>query len=295
MSNKYRHTAIILLILSSLLLIGEIIVVTKFFTKEEFKEITYTQDISQNIDYSLSNSEDTNDFNLAKTISKPSNNFNNEFSRSNISTSSRFLITRQNIKTINTNKNEENIKNATEKSTINSNEHISNAQKIENTKNNSNDNTSTTIKVPKNVTKKQSTQKTNTSTTQISQDTIGNITIPKTGVNLPIMKTVTLHNMDTATCFLYSTGILNQNGTTIIIGHNYKNGKLFSNNSKLKKGDKIYITTQGGHKKEYTIYDKFITSDDDISYLEKNKDNSPQIALSSCTDDEKNRIIILAK
>lgn len=215
-----------------------------------------TQESENSEENNLENSNKINETNSEKTTQNGNNNTND-----NISTDNEKKENRTNNNTVSENKN---TNNGTNTASVNK---------------------------KKTSTKKQN----NASTTTIPQDAIGNITIPKTGVNLPIMKTVTLHNMDTATCFLYSTGTLNKSGTTVIIGHNYQNGKLFSNNNKLKKGDKIYITTQDGTKKEYTIYDKFITSDDDISYIKRNTDNSPQIALSSCTDDEKNRIIILAK
>ena len=94
---------------------------------------------------------------------------------------------------------------------------------------------------------------------------------------------------------MYSTGSINKKGRTAIIGHNYQNGKLFSNNSNLEIGDTITITTNDGIKKTYTIYEKFITTPEDTDYLVKNLTNEPEIALSTCTNDEQNRLIILAR
>lgn len=131
--------------------------------------------------------------------------------------------------------------------------------------------------------------------TVLYDSSIGTITIPKTNVDLPIFDSITNSNMNTGTCFLYSTGSLNKSGTTIIVGHNYQNGKLFSNNDNLQIGDVIYITLLDGSSYYYTVYDKIYTTPEDLSYLDKNTSNQPEIALSSCTDNEEGRIIILAR
>ena len=130
---------------------------------------------------------------------------------------------------------------------------------------------------------------------QSFSDSIGTIYIPKTGINLPILKNVTASGMETAVCFLYSTGSLNKSGTTLIVGHNYRNGKLFSNNKNLQIGDSIYVTSSDGNQIHYTIYEKFITDETDLSYLNKNTTGEAQIALSTCTDNDIDRLVILAK
>lgn len=125
--------------------------------------------------------------------------------------------------------------------------------------------------------------------------TVGKIEIPKTGVNLPILNQVTVEGMKNAPCLLYATGDLNQKGNNLIAGHNFRNNTLFSNNKELNLGDKIYITTLDGNQVEYTIYSKFITTPEDVSYIKRDTQNKPEITLSCCTDDDVDRIVILAK
>ena len=122
----------------------------------------------------------------------------------------------------------------------------------------------------------------------------GKIEIPKTGVNMPILANQTVGGMEIAACMLFSSGSLNNSGKTLITGHNYRNGKLFSNNNNLQVGDLIYITTLDGKMLEYTIYNKIITNPEDVSFL-MNKSEDVEIFLSSCTDDDINRIVIMAK
>ena len=125
--------------------------------------------------------------------------------------------------------------------------------------------------------------------------TVGKIEIPKTGVDLPILNKVTVEGMKIAPCLLYQTGEINQSGNTLIVGHNFRDNTLFSNNNKLNLGDKIYITTLDAKTIEYTICDKFITTPEDVSYIKRDTNNCPEIKLSCCTDDDINRIVILAK
>lgn len=127
------------------------------------------------------------------------------------------------------------------------------------------------------------------------EETVGKIEIPKTGVDTPILNQVSVEGMKNAPCLLYSTGELNQNGNNLIVGHNFRNGTIFSDNKNLQLGDKIYLTTLDGNRVEYTIYDKFITTAEDVSYIKRDTNNKPEITLSCCTDDDEYRIIILAK
>ena len=124
---------------------------------------------------------------------------------------------------------------------------------------------------------------------------IGKIEIPTTQLEIPIFNQVTLEGMKKAPCLLYSTGELNHSGNHLIVGHNFRNGTIFSNNKNLKLGDKIFITTLDRNKVEYTIYRKFITTAEDVSYIKRDTYDRPEITLSCCTDDDKDRIVILAR
>ena len=122
--------------------------------------------------------------------------------------------------------------------------------------------------------------------------TVGKIEIQKTGLNLPILSQVTVQGMEVAPCLLYSKGEINQSGNTVIVGHNYNN--IFSKNKNLEKGDKISITTLDGQKVTYTIYSKFRTTPDEVDYLARKIGDKPEITLSTCTESDKYRLVILA-
>ena len=67
------------------------------------------------------------------------------------------------------------------------------------------------------------------------------------------------------------------------------------NNKKLNIGDKIYVTDLDGKRMTYTIYDKFETDDTDTEYMTRDTQGAVEISLTTCTDDSKARLIILAK
>lgn len=123
---------------------------------------------------------------------------------------------------------------------------------------------------------------------------LGQIEIPKTKVNYPVLAEVSPKALSVSVAQLYGPG-LNKPGNTIIIGHNNRNGLFFSNNKKLAIGDKIYITDLSGNKLEYTIYNKYETTDTDTEYMTRETNGATEISLSTCTDDNARRIIIWAK
>ena len=126
---------------------------------------------------------------------------------------------------------------------------------------------------------------------------LGTIEIPKTGVKYPVLDRVTKKSLETsvAVIYPYENPVLNTVGNVVIQGHNYRNGEFFSNNKKLSKGDKIYITDLNKKKVTYTIYNVFQTTDTDTSFYNRDTDGKMEITLSTCTDDSSARIIVEAR
>ena len=124
----------------------------------------------------------------------------------------------------------------------------------------------------------------------------GTIEIPTTNLKSPIIaqSEYSPKALETAIVETYGPG-LNKVGNTTLSGHNYRNGTFFSNNKKLNKGDKIYITDLEGKRLTYTIYDKFEVEENDADYMVRDTQGAIEISLSTCTDDSSARLIILAK
>lgn len=125
---------------------------------------------------------------------------------------------------------------------------------------------------------------------------LGTIEIPKTDIKYPVLEKPTRKAIEIAVAALYpQNAVLNSKGNVVIIGHNYRNGKFFSNNKKLSNGDKIYITGLDGKKVTYIIYKTFQADENDTSFYNRDTNGAREITLSTCTDDNTARTIILAK
>ena len=123
---------------------------------------------------------------------------------------------------------------------------------------------------------------------------LGTIEIPKTDIKYPILDRVTPKSIETSVAYYYGPG-LNKEGNTTIVGHNYRSGAFFGKNKQLKEGDIIYITDNTGTKIKYTIYKTYTTTETDAEYITRQTNGAKEISLSTCTDDSKGRLIILAK
>lgn len=125
---------------------------------------------------------------------------------------------------------------------------------------------------------------------------VGYIKIPKTKVDYPVLLDVSPGALDTAVGVMYPNNpTLNTPGNILIIGHNFRNGKFFSNNKKLVVGDVIQITDLTGKTLTYTIYEISTLSDTDTSYVTRDTGGKIEISLSTCTDDGSGRLVILAR
>ena len=122
----------------------------------------------------------------------------------------------------------------------------------------------------------------------------GNISIPKTGLECPILENATSPALEVAVAIQFGPG-LNEVGNTVIAGHNYHNGLFFSNNNKIETGDQIYIRDRSGTTVKYIVYSKFETTSEDTSYINRNTNGAREITLYTCNDDSSKRIILLAK
>lgn len=126
--------------------------------------------------------------------------------------------------------------------------------------------------------------------------TLGSIEIPKTNVKYPILEKVTKKSLETSVAVVWPENAeLNKPGNVVIVGHNYRNGVFFSNNKKLSKGDKIYITDLNKKRIAYTIYNIFETSDTDTKFYNRDTKGKREITLSTCTDNSAARLIIEAR
>lgn len=145
------------------------------------------------------------------------------------------------------------------------------------------------------TTSENTTQSGSTTTTYKGFEVVGTIQIPAIDIKYPILEKLSKKSLETSVVLLYTAQGLNNVGNSVIIGHNYRNGTMFSNVKNLSKGDYIYITDTTGRKVKYTIYNIYRASGSESDYLTRNTNGKREISLSTCTNDSKARTIVLAK
>lgn len=123
---------------------------------------------------------------------------------------------------------------------------------------------------------------------------LGYITISKINLEYPILDRVTKGSLEVAVGMQYGPGP-NEIGNTVILGHNYENGRLFSKLNQLSLGDTIYIKDNSGTKIKYEIYNIYKTTPDDAEYMTRQTDGKREISLATCSDSSKKRLIIWAR
>lgn len=126
--------------------------------------------------------------------------------------------------------------------------------------------------------------------------TIAVITIPKLGLEYPVLSTWNDELLKNAPC-KYKGPDPNEEGNFVIIGHNYRNEEknvFFTNIHKLKPLDIIQVRDMSGRVVEYSVYKNTVIQDNDFSYVDQNTNGAKEITLLTCYNYGKERTVIKA-
>jgi len=129
---------------------------------------------------------------------------------------------------------------------------------------------------------------------------IGIVKIPKINLEYPILEIGDI-DPDNAkapmkiSIIKYWGENVNDYGNLSIAGHNNKDGTMFGKTKKLKKGDIVELTDLKGQTIQYSIYDIFVTDPNDISILLPKDELVREVTLITCTNGNKERLILKAK
>jgi len=122
---------------------------------------------------------------------------------------------------------------------------------------------------------------------------IGTITIDKINLNMDIISKTTEELMAKSACKLWGPDP-NRVGNFCIIGHNWRNTKLFSKVPNLQIGDTFQITDLSGRTITYEIYEKYTVYPEDTECLNQETDGKREVTLITCTNDSSQRYIFHA-
>lgn len=118
------------------------------------------------------------------------------------------------------------------------------------------------------------------------------IEIPKINLSYPVFNTLDEELLKISPCKFYGNN-LNENDNICIAGHNYDNGKFFSNISLLQPNDEIYIYSNN-EKFVYVVTSNYEVTQNDLSPIFNYNKNENVLTLVTCNNFNNNRIIIAA-
>lgn len=129
---------------------------------------------------------------------------------------------------------------------------------------------------------------------------IGIVKISKINIEYPILE---IGNIDPESAkapmklsiIKYWGENVNDYGNLSIAGHNNKDGTMFGKTKKLQKGDIVELTDLKGQTIQYSIYDIFVTDPNDVSILLPKDELVREVTLITCTNGNKQRLILKAK
>ena len=123
---------------------------------------------------------------------------------------------------------------------------------------------------------------------------VGIINIPKINIEYPILEKTNKESLKLSITKFYGEKI-NQIGNVVLAGHNNLNNKMFGKIDKLENGDIIELTYSQMVTIKYEVFDKYIIDPNDISCIYPVDENSREVTLITCTNRDKNRLIVKAR
>ena len=129
---------------------------------------------------------------------------------------------------------------------------------------------------------------------------IGLIKIPAINLEYPILE-MDVSNPEEAKAPMklaivkYWGGDVNGYGNLSLAGHNNYNGTMFGKTKNLKVGDIVELTDLNNQTIQYQIYDIFKTDPNDVTILETKDETIREVTLITCTNGNRERLILKAK
>lgn len=116
---------------------------------------------------------------------------------------------------------------------------------------------------------------------QDNNSSIGELNIPRLNIKYSILSSTSTETLKISLTRYWGT-YPNEIGNMVVLGHNYKNGKFFSNLYKINIGDIIKITDKTGTTLDYSVYKTDIIDPYDNSCTSQLTDGKKEITLITC-------------
>ena len=123
---------------------------------------------------------------------------------------------------------------------------------------------------------------------------VGIIRIPKIELEYPILETTNKETLNLSITKFWGNQI-NEIGNVSLAGHNNLNGTMFGKTKKLELGDIIELTDIQNVTLKYKVFKMYVIDPNDISCILPEQEGTREVTLITCTNGNKNRLIVKAR
>lgn len=123
---------------------------------------------------------------------------------------------------------------------------------------------------------------------------VGIIKIPKIELEYPILETTSKETLNLSITKFWGNQI-NEIGNVSLAGHNNLNGTMFGKTKKLEIGDIIELTDIQNVTLKYKVFKIYVIDPNDISCILPEQEGTREVTLITCTNGNKNRLIVKAR
>ena len=135
----------------------------------------------------------------------------------------------------------------------------------------------------------------NTTVDGITYTTEAILTIPKIGITYPVLSETSDELLEiSVNRYWPELDKLQPNevGNYCIVGHNYRNGKMFGRLNELENGDIVTLEDMTGRTLQYAVHDRFVVKPDDTSCTSQHTNGRKEITLITCTNYGTERLVV---
>ena len=121
------------------------------------------------------------------------------------------------------------------------------------------------------------------------------LNIERLGINYPVLSETSDELLKKSINKFWGPNGVNEVGNYCIVGHNYKNKKMFARLSEIVDGDIVELTDVTGRTIKYSVYDRYIVDPTDVSCTSQLTNGRKDITLITCSNSGKQRLVVKAK
>ena len=120
------------------------------------------------------------------------------------------------------------------------------------------------------------------------------LNIPSLGINYPVLSDTSEELLKISLNKFWGPSP-NTVGNYCIVGHNYKNKKMFGKLADIKNGDIVELTDNSGKTIKYAVYNRYVVNPEDVACTSQLTNGNKEVTLITCTNYGKQRLVVKAR